>query len=271
MIFSIVSMVALAQAQTAPQPAPEFFASSERFGYTGTISVYATLADAQSNSNASRANVPVPQRDGTIYVVSGRPNFYKDFNAFMTAWYLDGNANTTGVGNPNSASDGFIQIYDADASNWTNRRGEWSGDKQAFTVHVKGQNAQYPSVTEPGDYARLWNAGLPGGGDSSKGTFIEYELTIVAKGLKGADPDGDGFFENTADAESYAGSFRGIFKNESATSKASNGYYVVDLVINSTSWAVGKGFARPDRFGSRTIGNLGRQGIGQRNNEKARA
>jgi hypothetical protein len=247
-------LAALAWIAPDTQEPNEFFASTERFGYSGTITVYNTLQDARSGRNPRHRDLLVPQRDGSIYVVSKRPSFYRDFNAFLTNWYADGANNTTGNGNPNNKNEGFVQMYDDNASNWSNHKGTWSADKQTFTVFAKGRNASYTSVSNPDDYARLWNAGAPAGsGESTKGTFIEYEYRVVAKGLNGKDTDGDGFFENGNDATSYSGYFKGLFQNESATSRASNGFYVVELAVNSTSWAVQRGFARPDRFGSARI------------------
>ena len=87
------------------------------------------------------------------------------------------------------------------------------------------------------DYARLWNACAPGGsGETTKGTFLRYEYVLAAIGLNGYD-NGAGLIVNANNATNYGGYFRGIFLNESATSPASNGYYVFDLQFNNNSWA----------------------------------
>ncbi|MFB3776262.1 MAG: hypothetical protein ACE141_01590 [Bryobacteraceae bacterium] len=59
---------------------------------------------------------------------------------------------------------------------------------------------------------------------------------LVATGLNGVQGP-DGFITNTTNASNYSGFFRGIFRNESTSSLASNGYYVFDLQFNNTSWA----------------------------------
>jgi hypothetical protein len=105
------------------------------------------------------------------------------------------------------------------------------------------------------DYARLWNACAPAGsGESTKGTFLQYEYRLVASGLAGV-ADADGFVTNTTNASDYSGFFRGVFLNQSTTSPISNGYYVFDIVFNSTSWAVDHGYALDDQFGGWRVNN----------------
>ena len=50
-----------------------FYASSERFGYTGTVAVYNTWADANSGRNARCSGTAWPQRDGGVFVVKNAP------------------------------------------------------------------------------------------------------------------------------------------------------------------------------------------------------
>jgi hypothetical protein len=246
---SLLLSVVLLQgsALSAPQDR-SFFASSERIGYTGTISVYNTLKDAQEGRNPRYANIPVPQRDLTIYTVLNRPSFYSDFNAILTVWYANNEKN------PNNTNEGFVQMYDSNANNWKNHTGFWQKDLDTFVLQVKGENASYPIGEAAGDFARLWNAGVPGtGSEGTKGTFLVYEYRLVATGLAAADEDKDGFYENTKNATSYSGYFKGIFRNESERYPQSNGYYVFNLTFNNVSWTVQNGFARDDRFGSKTI------------------
>jgi hypothetical protein len=227
---------------------PAFFASTERVGYTGTISVYNSLKDAQERRNPRHANIPVPQRDLVIYVVRNRPTFYNDFNSILTLWYANDE------NNPNNVNEGFVQMYDSNADNWKNHLGIWRQDLDTYVLSVKGENASYPVGEAAGDFARLWNAGAGRtGSEGTKGTFITYHYELVATGLRAADPDKDGFYENTRNATSYSGFFRGIFRNESERFPESNGYYVFDLQFNNVSWTVKNGFAREDKFGSKTI------------------
>lgn len=211
-----------------------FYASSERFGYTGTVTVYETWADAHSGRNARCTMEPWPQRDGSIFVVKNAPEYYDDSNLILTNWFANNG------GSPSNVNEGFFQLYDDNADAWQNQKASWSKDLNTFSVTGKGRNATYGSPNEYPtwlDSARLWNAcATPGSGEATKGTFLEYEYVFVATGLDGVEDD-EGFITNTKNADNYLGSFRGIFLNESETSPESNGYYVFDLQFNNISWA----------------------------------
>jgi hypothetical protein len=208
-----------------------FYASSERFGYLGTVSVYDSWADAKSGRNARCTDAAWPQRDGSLFVVRNAPEFYADQNIVVTNWFANNG------GSPSNRNEGFTQLYDENANSWQNQSAFWSKDLGSFTVRVKGQNATYGSPLVPEDYARLWNAcALPGRGEVTKGTFLTYDYEFVASGLAGVEGP-DGFITNSRNAAGYGGHFRGIFRNESVTSPASNGYYVFDLRFNNISWA----------------------------------
>jgi len=233
----------------AIQTGESFYASSDRFGYNGTYAVYRTESDAKSGRNPIRGGNWV-QRDGSIYMVRNKPDFWEtEYNAFLTNWYASPTGN--GSGNPNNANQGFVQMYDANATNWQNQKASWSKDLKTFTAYASGVNATYPSAGNPGQFARLGNAGAPAGsGESTKGTYLSYEYSITAKFSNAATKDGDGFYKSNGNATQYSGYFKGMFRNQSTTSPASNGYYVVNLAINNTSWAAVQGYARPDEFGS---------------------
>lgn len=248
MLTSLILVAAL-----APASAPEkFLASSDRWSYTGTIRVYNSFPDAVAEKNPRTPAISIPTRDGSIYVARNMGGEYGDFNSVLTNWYatLDPDPAKKGHGNPNNKNEGFVQMYDADASNWMNQKAYWSKDRKTFTVEAKGQRASYPSVENPGDYARLWNAGSPpASGEGTKGTFLRYEYKMVATGLAGA-LNSSGLIENTQNASGYSGFFKAIFKNESVRHPESNGFYVVSLVIGNGSWAVSNGIAADDKFTS---------------------
>ncbi len=217
-----------------------FYASSERFGYTGTVSVYETWADANSGRNARCAETLWPQRDAAIFAVKNAPEYYADYNALLTNWFAPGS--------PSNTNSGFIQLYDDNADAWQNQKASWSRDRDTFTVTAKGRDASYGA---PGDFARLWNACAPSGsGEATKGTFLRYEYELAATGLNGVE-DSAGFITNTTNASDYSGHFRGIFQNESQLYPASNGYYVFDIQFNAISWAVDNNLAWDDQFGGR--------------------
>lgn len=233
-------------------PAPEkFLASSERFGYVGTISVYNTFSDAMSRRMPRHSNIPIPQRDGALYCARAMGGEYGEFNAVLTNWYAS--PNRDGTNNPNNRNEGFFQMYDSSGENWQNQSAYWSQDRKTFTVEARGRNASYPSQENPGQYARLWNAGAsPGSGESTKGTYLRYEYRFVATGLNGQD-DGSGFILSEVNAASYSGRFWAVFQNESERHPESNGFYVVEVTFNNTSWAKTNGFAQTDKFGSKNI------------------
>ena len=253
---SLVAAIGLATlATTAGAPAPEkFIADCDRFGYIGTVSVYNTFADAQAGKNARVVNVVMPQRDGSIYLSKAMGGEWSEFNAFLTNWSDGPDPEKPGHGNPNNMNHGFIQMYDNNADNWQNQKAYWSEDLQTFTVETKGKNAAYPSVEEPGEYARLWHApNMTGPGENTKGTFWRYEMYFQATGLNGADSDGDGFYENSNNATSFRGYFKAIFRNESERNPAANGYYVVNVTFNNVSWAGSNGYTENDTFGSSVV------------------
>lgn len=224
-VLAAGQVIATGQAQGK---ADQFYASSERFGYTGTVSVYETWADANSGRNPRCAETVWPQRDGAILAVKNAPEYYSDFNAILTNWFAN-NGNS-----PSDTNNGFFQLYDDNADAWQSQKASWSRDRDTFTVSANGRNAAYGS---PGDSARLWNACAPSGsGEATKGTFLRYEYEFAAAGLNGVE-DSAGFITNTTNASDYSGHLRGIFRNDSTLYPASNGYYVFDIQFNNISWA----------------------------------
>lgn len=233
-----------------------FYASSERFGYLGTVSVYNTLKDAKSGKNARCSDQVWPQRDGGIFAVKGAPEYFVDSNEILTNWWANNGAS------PSDTNEGFFQLYDENADTWQNQKASWSHDRNTFTLKVKGRNATYVSKADPRDYARLWNAcAVQGSGETTRGTFLTYDYKLVATGLHGVEGPED-FIKNTTNASDYRGHFRGIFRNESVESPASNGYYVFDLQFNNISWAAANncgygglgtcgGPTLPDEFGGK--------------------
>ena len=242
LVLAVLFAGQLIETGQAQGKSDQFYASSERFGYTGTVSVYETWADANSGRNARCAETLWPQRDGAIFVVKNAPEYYSDYNAILANWWANGGHS------PSNTNTGFFQLYDDNADAWQNQKASWSRDQDTFTVSANGRNAAYGS---PGDYARLWNACAPAGsGEATKGTFLRYEYELVASGLNGVEGP-DGFITNTTNASDYSGHFRGIFRNESKRYPASNGYYVFDIQFNNISWATDNSLAWYDEFGGR--------------------
>lgn len=93
------------------------------FSYTGSVTAYDTLADAQSGVNGNAYQIPtrtvgsystLPNaRDASLYADTDSDTFI-----FMTAWYFaaPGTNMGSGWGNPNNNNTGFVQLYDVDGS-----------------------------------------------------------------------------------------------------------------------------------------------------------
>lgn len=229
-LMSAAVLAGLVAGQAAAAGPDHFYASSERFGYTGTVSVYNTLEDATLGTNARCSGTVWPQRDGAIFAVKNAPEYYTDSNLILTNWFANNGAS------PSDTNEGFFQLYDDNADAWKTQKASWSRDRNKFTVKATGRNATYGSP-DPKDYARLWNACAPAGsGEATSGTFLNYTYMLIATGLNGVESP-PGFIKNSTNASDYSGHFSGIFQNQSTTSPDSNGYYVFDIQFNNTSWA----------------------------------
>lgn len=230
--------------------AQNFAASTDFLGYTGSIVRYATLADAQAQTNAVGGPHAVNQRDASLFFTQNRPDVYSSNAAiFMTAWYytianntngfgmddVNGNRYYSGWGNPNNTNTGFVQMYDLDSSSLTSYSGGWTSNAyDTFQLSFSGGSAG------ASEYARLWNAGSSGGpaGDTA-GSFIEYAFNAQFSGLNGV-LDGANYTA-TNHASSVTGAFTGIFQNTSNTNVGANGFYRFTLDLNTTNWAFSQG------------------------------
>ncbi len=230
-------MVSLFAVACTAVHAQTFYASTDKFGYIGSMTKYASLADAQAQTNAVSTHA-YSQRDGAMYVLQNAASFdatNPDTNIFMTAWYYTTDQTHgaySGWGNPNNNTDSFVQLYDDNASTTVTKTGGWtSGAYDTFHFNVTGVNA-----TNADDFSRLWNGKPAGAGEPTKGAFLNYELDVTATGLNGVEIN-PGFFESNGHPTSITGSFRGIFENQSTTDPTSNGYFRFDLTLNDTNWA----------------------------------
>lgn len=231
-----------------------FYASTDKFGYTGTLTKYSSLADAQSQTNAV-SNHTFDQRDGSLYTTQNATGWapgYENTNIFMTSWFYTTDPNNgqySGWGNPNNTNTGFVQLYDLDASSTVTKTGGWtSASYDTFKVSITGANA-----TNASDYSRLWNGGIGGAAEVTKGDFLSYELEMTFAGLNGVEV-APGFYEATNHQSSTTGFLRGIFQNTSTTSPSSNGFYVFDLSFNDLNWAYDNMANLNGEFSSSTFG-----------------
>lgn len=223
-----------------------FVFSTDKLGYTGTVSRFNSLSDAQNDIN-SVGVFNLQQRDFSTYFVNNRPDFDTNYTFLLTAWYYTTSDNTNGKpkgdptgdryysgwGNPSNTDNSFFQIGDTGSVTVDNTSGNWTSSAyDTFKVHVDGHNATYAN-----SYARLWNAGDPDvGGEGTQGTFYSYSLDATATGLNGV-YSGGGNVTATNQPSHITGSATAIFKNLSTTSPVSNGWYRAELTFNDTNWA----------------------------------
>lgn len=238
-----VSYVGASVALAAP-----LYVSYDNFNYSGTVTRYDTLADAQNATNAvgsytigTATNGPrstlTDARDGQVYVASDAPAAYDPNNLayYSTAWYFTTfPANGNGWGNPNNTNDGFVQYYDDSAAPAVG--GGWSNGYKTFTVTVSGGNG------DSYDYGRLWPAPGSGPSSDSRGVFREFDLTLTADFAVAASLNGvTGWYETGAMPFAALGSAKGIFQNDSTTKPDANGFYAFDFTFAPGSWADGNG------------------------------
>lgn len=243
---SALATAAIVFANTAS--AGMLYVSYDNFTYTGTVTRYATLADAQGSTNAlsttaistatNGAQSTRPNaRDGQVYVASNSPGYDSSSLAyFSTAWYYTlVPANSNGWGNPNNTNTGFVQYYDASVAPTVT--GGWSNSNMTFTVNINGGNGD--SI----DAARLWAAPKVGGpsGDTA-GTFVDFAFTMEANFLAAASYNNSTtWYETDANPDSMTGSATGIFQNLSTTDPSLNGFYAFDFSFATGSWAADQG------------------------------
>jgi hypothetical protein len=227
-----------------PASAGMLYVAYDNFTYSGLVTRYATLADAQAGTNAmsstsiatatnGSAATRTNARDGNLYLASSSAAYDpSDVAYFSTAWYFTqspGNGN--GWGNPNNTNTGFVQYYDETATPTVN--GGWSNGNKTFTVHVTG------GTGDSFNYARLWAAPSLGGpsGDTS-GFFHSFGLSLQANFLTAASYNNTTtWYETAAAPDSMTGSANGIFENQSTTNPALNGFYSFSFTFAPGSWA----------------------------------
>jgi hypothetical protein len=223
--------------------ASNFFAATDKFGYTGDVSVYDSLADAQSETNPRNAtpyeilNVEGDSQDGSLYVSGGANPYDAEGFYFLTAWWYTTDGRTNGWGNPNNNNTGFIQLFDPSIVN--DLTGEFTTlnvggtDDSTFSLSANGANA-----TNADAFSRFWNAPETGGpAVETAGEFVEWDFALQAEGLSVV--ENAGYYEANDHPSNVTGHFRGIFHNQSFSddTAAYDGFYVFDVTFNNDSWA----------------------------------
>jgi hypothetical protein len=207
-------------------------ASSDRFGYTGTVVRYGSMDDALSQTNAV-GTYAIGNRDLSLYVVDDLSSYDADANIVMGSWWYS-TAGSAGWGNTRGNSGrGFLQLYDADGSTDSLLAMGFHGfdgtHYTQFSMLLSGQGADYGN-----DYARFWIDYQGGGSDQV--IFHQYALAMTAGGLEGTD-DGSGLIQSSNQPTSVTGSFTGIFENVSTSYNENNGFYAFELDLDMTNWA----------------------------------
>lgn len=269
-LMVVLFLVAGFLCSSNPVQASSFYAITDMFSYTGTVTRYATLDDARAGVNvvggpfgipARTADAPynTTSRDAAVYFVNNAPSYNTtNANIFMTAWYYTTDPNNgtySGWGNPNNTNTGFVQLYDASGGTATSANANFNGWDGAhytqFNMAVQGQNATYDN-----SYARLWHAPNTGGaGGLTKGIFLDYGLNLTAGGLQGTYNPLTGPVESTNHPTAVDGVFWAIFQNTNTVDPSLNGYYVANFALGLDNWAYGQGATlngelAPSEFGA---------------------
>ncbi len=206
--------------------------STDRFGYTGVVKRYDTLADAQAGTNQVGSDVAIGNRDLSLYIVDGVASYDDDQNIIMGSWWYS-TEGSAGWGNTrgNSGS-GFLQLYDTDSSTDTNIEmgfGGFDGTYYTeFDLSISGENADYPN-----DYARFWVDFQGSGADVVE--YHSYQLDLTATGLQGV-VNGT-LVEASNHPTGVTGTYSGLFENVSTSHTQNNGFYTFDLTLDMDNWA----------------------------------
>lgn len=240
-VAAILSPVTQADAQGG-------YLSTDRLGYTGTVTRFGSQADALSNTNGTTYGWP--QRDLSVYFVENNAAFsggLPSYAYFLNVWWPNG-GNTLG-----NTSNGFIQLADNGGQTVASQSYAWTNTaRTSFDFSATGGNSVYgcPALGQPnGDCGRLFN----GTASSSAVIFHSYSIGLTANGLAPATFNAlTGVWESTSEPGSVSGYMNGLVQNVSIADPASNGWYTYNLGINGTSFAGQNypGDLNPSVFGS---------------------
>lgn len=221
------SILAIALVATTAAADAQVAAISHRLGYTGDVTRFSTLADAQAGVNAtSSASLGGTSRDLGVYVTRDITAYVPDCNQISTAWFFTTTGPGLGAGNPSNTNTGFVEVPPG-AGAPPAQHAYFDSTLTQFTLDLQGTNAHLPTTT------RLWNLTASGG---QVGTFLNYDFSLVASGLDKAMWDSTiGAFTTYSDPTSVTGHFGGLFLNTSSETSA-NGYYTFDFELNLDSW-----------------------------------
>ena len=227
-----MTMVVSATAGGAAMAGPTGDIDTDRFGYTGSIVRFDSLADAQNQSN-SVDTIGVGDRDASMTFSSG--GSFAEENIFLGSWWYTtdegfgpgqgraGWGNTTG-----NTGVGYAQLFDSDGSTDTNvdmTFSDFDGTHWTqFNLSVTGENA------DGDDFSRL--SAIDNVSDG--GIWHNYSMDLQATGLEGALNTSSGLIEATNHATGVSGTFSGIFE---ITEPDNAGFYRFSFDLSMTNWA----------------------------------
>jgi len=221
-----ISLLSFALLGTAVVAHAQIAAVSNRFAYTGSVTRYETLADAQAGLNATDTSTLPDNRDLRLYLTEGFGLFgLPDATEIATAWHYSNVSGSAGDGNPSNVLPGFVQIPNHPAT--SSASAYWDSSLTTFTLGIHGCN------TAPVGSPRLWN-----GTDSAGqfGKFLQYDFTLVASGLDPAYwvPVANTYV-SVSEPTAITGRLNGLFHNTSVETGA-NAFYTFDFELNLDSW-----------------------------------
>ncbi|GAB4515598.1 MAG: hypothetical protein Tsb0013_20160 [Phycisphaerales bacterium] len=235
MKYAAVSVALIAGAAGTALAAPGVI-DTDRFGYSGTVTRHATLADAQSGVNVLDT-ISVVDRDLALSFANGDASAPDRNVAYGSWWYtLDegfgpgqgraGWGNTTG-----NTGVGYVQLFDIDGSTDSSVDMQFSnfsgGFYRDFTLTASGSDA------DSDDFSRF--SAIDNVNDG--GIWHTWSIDLTATGLEGT-MTSPGVIEAFNQPTGVSGSITGIFEiTETQTTSANLGFYVVTLDLNMTNWA----------------------------------
>jgi len=231
----------LAVAMASSAFAGDYLVSTDSLNYSGTISRYATLADAQTGSN-SLSSVHLSQpRDGSLWNTKNAPTSYtgagyENDTVFLTSWWYTTDPNNgaySGWGNPNNTDDSFIQLYNGGNGTVTSNTASWNAGFNTLTVNITGANADYNN-----SYARLWTG--QSGSSVEDGVFVSYGINYSVSGLAATLDPSTGWMVDGTSRGIVSGSFTGIYHNIDTNVPANNGYYAFNVSLFDSGTTYGE-------------------------------
>lgn len=230
-LTAFAAVTGLAATCTQAMPFGGGAAVTDRFGYTGTIMRYDSLADARDGVD-SIDSIQLDNRDLALSI-SQDDRDYSDANYVMGSWWYTidpggraGWGNTTG-----NTGVGFMQLFDDDGTTDTAVSMAFSNfDGTYFTefdLSLSGENAGSDDFSRLSAYDNVNDGGI----------WHSYALNLTATGLQGQ-MTSPNVIEASNHPTGVSGGFTGIFElTENQSSAANQGFYSVDFSLNMTNWA----------------------------------